>query len=83
MTRQGVKDVIALNRPQKLASSLSKGTGTQDLGNEKLVLLEVGRAIAALLVVLHHADQATAHFSDVARERILCGGSMALTSSLC
>ncbi len=29
----------------------------------KLQWLEVGRATAALLVVLHHADQATAHFS--------------------
>ncbi|MBF9059787.1 acyltransferase family protein [Rhodobacterales bacterium HKCCSP123] len=41
---------------------------------EKLLLLEVGRAIAALLVVLHHADQATAHFSDVARERVFVWG---------
>lgn len=41
---------------------------------DKLLLLEVGRAVAALLVVLHHADQATAHFSDVVRERIFMWG---------
>ncbi|WP_284260805.1 hypothetical protein [Roseicyclus amphidinii] len=42
-----------------------------DAPSDKLLLLEVGRAIAALLVVLHHADQATAHFADVPRERFL------------
>lgn len=45
-----------------------------DAPSDKLLLLEVGRAIAALLVVLHHADQATAHFSDVPRERFLMWG---------
>lgn len=41
---------------------------------DKLVFLEVGRAVAALIVVLHHADQATAYFSDVARERLFIWG---------
>lgn len=42
--------------------------------SEKLIFLEVGRAIAALIVVLHHADQATAYFSDVAQERLFLWG---------
>lgn len=41
---------------------------------EKLVFLEVGRAIAALIVVLHHADQATAYFSDIPRDRLFMWG---------
>lgn len=41
---------------------------------DKLVFLEVGRAVAALIVVLHHADQATAYFSDVAPERLFIWG---------
>lgn len=41
---------------------------------EKLVFLEVGRAMAALIVVLHHADQATAYFSEVARGRVFMWG---------
>ena len=41
---------------------------------DKLAFLEVGRAVAALIVVLHHADQATAHFSDIARERLFMWG---------
>lgn len=40
----------------------------------KLVLLEIGRAIAAMIVVLHHADQATAHFSDKAHVRLFMWG---------
>lgn len=53
----------------------SAGCGAHTASSsEKLLLLEVGRAVAALLVVLHHADQATAHFSDVARERIFMWG---------
>ena len=39
-------------------------------GSNKLVYLEMGRALAALIVVFHHADQATAYFLDVARTRI-------------
>lgn len=42
--------------------------------SEKLPLLEIGRAIAAIIVVLHHADQATAYFSDVARPRLFLWG---------
>lgn len=41
---------------------------------EKLPFLEIGRALAALVVVLHHADQATAHFSDIPRERLFLWG---------
>lgn len=40
----------------------------------KLVYLEMGRALAAFIVVLHHADQATAHFSDEARIRLFMWG---------
>lgn len=40
----------------------------------KLPLLEIGRAIAALMVVLHHADQATAHFSSTAQPRLFIWG---------
>lgn len=43
--------------------------GKTDPHSGKLVYLEIGRALAALIVVLHHADQATAHFSDEARTR--------------
>lgn len=40
----------------------------------KLPLLEVGRAIAALMVVLHHADQASAHFSTTEQPRLFIWG---------
>lgn len=57
------------------AVALQRGIRAQSAAPaEKLLLLEVGRAVAALLVVLHHADQATAHFSDMARERIFMWG---------
>lgn len=42
--------------------------------SNKLVFLEIGRALAALIVVFHHADQATAHFSDIARTRFFMWG---------
>jgi exopolysaccharide production protein ExoZ len=41
---------------------------------QKLPFLEIGRALAALIVVLHHADQASAHFSDSAHPRIAMWG---------
>lgn len=61
-----------LGRP----SVLSEDGAVRDIRmqGEKLVFLEVGRAVAALIVVLHHADQATAHFSDIARERLFMWG---------
>lgn len=43
-------------------------------GDEKLVYLEMGRALAAMVVVLHHADQATAHFSDTLQTRHVLWG---------
>ena len=42
--------------------------------DDKLVFLEIGRALAALIVVFHHADQATAYFSDVAHGRYFIWG---------
>ncbi len=53
-----------------------EGTARCDnrMPGKRLVLLEVGRAVAALIVVLHHADQATAHFSDFARARLFMWG---------
>lgn len=57
------------------AVSMQRGAPAQvPAASQKLLLLEVARAVAAMLVVLHHADQATAHFSDVARERIFLWG---------
>jgi len=61
---------------QDMARALPEDRAFRDIRmqGDKLVFLEVGRAVAALIVVLHHADQATAHFSDIARERLFMWG---------
>jgi exopolysaccharide production protein ExoZ len=58
------------------SGALSEDQALRDIPTQrdKLALLEIGRAAAALTVVLHHADQATAHFSDIARERLFMWG---------
>lgn len=57
------------------AAPLRQGVpGQVDAPAEKFLLLEIGRAFAAVVVVFHHADQATAYFSDVSRERFFMWG---------
>jgi exopolysaccharide production protein ExoZ len=54
----------------------SGGSARSDIRTpgEKLVLLEVGRAVAALIVVLHHADQASQHFGEQGAVRFAIWG---------
>lgn len=54
--------------------AVQTGMGKSSPHDDKLVFLEIGRALAALIVVFHHADQATAYFSDVARGRFFIWG---------
>lgn len=45
-----------------------------EAGKQKLLALEIGRGVAALMVVLHHADQATAYFSSTLQPRLFTLG---------
>lgn len=66
-------EIEPASRDREMRTSTPGSEKYQSHG-KKLVFLEVGRAVAALIVVVHHADQATAFFSDVTRDRLFMWG---------
>ena len=53
---------------------MSQAPTVKEGGKQKLLALEIGRGIAALMVVINHCDQATSYFSTNAAPRLATWG---------